>query len=68
MVTPETPSYLHGWSADNKSVVYVAQRNGSNKFHIYRKGIDGGPETQLTFHTKGHVDGPEYSQIGRAHV
>ncbi|MFM7195356.1 MAG: TolB family protein, partial [Bacteroidota bacterium] len=65
LVTPETPSYLHGWSADNKAVVYVAQRNGSSQYHIYRKPIDGGPEVQLTFHKNGHVDGPEYSPDGQ---
>ncbi|MFM8348451.1 MAG: TolB family protein, partial [Bacteroidota bacterium] len=65
LVTPETPSYLHGWSADNTAVVYVAQRNGSSQYHIYRKPIDGGPEVQLTFHKNGHVDGPEYSPDGQ---
>jgi len=65
LVTPESPSYLHSWSADNQAVLYVALRTGNSKYHIYRKRIDGGPETQLTFHTKGHVDGPEYSPDGK---
>ena len=65
LITEETPSYLHGWSSDNKEVVYVAQRNGNSLYHLYKKRIDGGPEVQLTFHTEGHVDGPEYSPDGR---
>jgi Tol biopolymer transport system component len=65
LITENTPSYWHGWNPNNKEVVYVAQRNGSNTFHIYKNSVDGGKEVQLTSHTFGHVDGPEYSPDGK---
>jgi TolB protein len=65
LITEETPSYWHGWTPDNKAVLYVGQRKESKIFHIYRKSIDGGVETQLTDHTQGHVDGPEFSPDGK---
>jgi len=64
MVTDRTPSYWHGWSADNKEVVYVAQRDTSI-YNIYKKGIKGGQEVQLTFNKSAHVDGPEYTPDGK---
>lgn len=65
IVTDKTPSYWHGWAPNNREVVYVAQREGSNLYHIYRAPITGGKETKLTNHTTGHVDGPEYSPDGK---
>jgi Tol biopolymer transport system component len=65
MITENTPSYWHGWAPNNKEVVYVAQRDGKNMYHIYRNSINGGKEVQLTFHDNGHVDGPEYSPDGK---
>lgn len=65
-VTTEAPSYLHGWSPNNKEVVYVAQRNGTKIYDIYRKSINGGKEVKLTNNKKGeHVDGCEYSPDGK---
>ncbi|BBE20514.1 tolB protein precursor, periplasmic protein [Aquipluma nitroreducens] len=66
LVTEDTPSYLHGWAPNNKEVVYVAQRNGSNIYNIYKNSIKGGNEVALTNNKKGeHVDGCEYSPDGR---
>ncbi|MCW0482773.1 TolB family protein [Gaoshiqia sediminis] len=66
LVTKETPSYWHGWAPNNKEVVYVAQREGSPVYNIYRKSIDGGAEVALTDNKPGeHVDGCEYSPDGR---
>ncbi len=65
LITENTPSYWHGWAADNKEVVYVAQRNGSKIYQIYKNSIEGGKEIQLTSHNVGHVDGPEYSPDGK---
>lgn len=68
LITEETPSYLHGWSADNRDVVYVAYRDTVSRnplYHLYKKNINGGPEIKLTDHTFGHVDGPEYSPDGQ---
>jgi Tol biopolymer transport system component len=65
-VTTEAPSYLHGWSPNNKEVVYVAQRNGTKIYDIYRKSINGGKEIKLTNNKKWeHVDGCEYSPDGK---
>jgi TolB protein len=64
-VSPGTPSYWHGWNPNNKEVVYVAQRDGVPMYHIYRADINTGKETKLTSHTKGHVDGCEYSPDGK---
>lgn len=66
LVTDSTPSYLHGWSPDGKDVVYTAQRiSKSPIYNIFKKSINGGPEVQLTFQTKGLADGPEYSPDGK---
>lgn len=66
LITPETPSYWHGWAPNNKEVVYVAQRNGKNIYNIYRNSIKGGREVALTDIPAGeHVDGCEYSPDGK---
>ncbi len=55
-------SYLHGFSPDNRSVVFTGNRNG--KYDIYLADIETGQETQLT-DTPGLDDGPEFSPDGR---
>jgi TolB protein len=64
MITPETPSYFHGWAADNKNVYYVAQRDTAI-YNVYRCDLSGGKEVQLTFNKSHHVDGPEESPDGK---
>src|SRR5690606_39730565 len=66
-VVTETPSYLHGWAANNREVVYVATRPDNPTYDIYRKAIDGkSPEEKLTDTGPGeHVDGCEYSPDGK---
>ncbi len=64
LLTEQTPSYWHGWNPNNKEVCFVAQR-GSKIFNLYKQDINGGKEIQLTFNTKGHVDGPEYAPDGK---
>lgn len=61
-ITPKGPSYLHGWSPDNKTLVFTGQRNGD--FDIYGVPSAGGPEVRLT-DAKGLDDGPEYSPDGK---
>ena len=61
-VTPLGPSYLHGWSADGKELIYTARRNG--QYDIYKISRFGGEEIQLT-NTKGLDDGPEYTPDGK---
>ncbi|WP_324721138.1 TolB family protein [Salinimicrobium sp. HB62] len=66
LVTPEGPSYWHGWAPNNQEVVYVAMRKGSSGYNIYKKSIKGGDEVALTNTKEGeHVDGCEYSPDGK---
>jgi TolB protein len=61
-VTPNSPSYWHGWSPDGKTLAFVGQRNG--EFDIYTIPVTGGGETRLTT-APGLDDGPEYSPDGK---
>ena len=61
-ITPKSPSYLHGFSPDNKWLVYTGGRNGN--FDIYKIYADGGDEIRLT-DAKGLDDGSEYSPDGK---
>ena len=54
--------WLHGWSPDNKYVVYT-QYHGDN-FDIYRINADGSGELLMTTN-KAQDDGPEYSADGK---
>ena len=65
LVTEKTPSYFHGWTADSKEVLYVAQRDSLPVYNIYKSDADHPKEVQLTFNTSGHVDGPEASPDGK---
>ncbi len=66
LITEHTPSYWHGWSPDNKEVLYVGQRDGKNIYNIYKNSIRGGKEVALTDIKAGeHVDGCEYSPDGK---
>ena len=62
LVTPEGPSYWHGWSPDGSTLAYCADRGGA--FDIYTIPVVGGAETRLTT-AEGLDDGPEYSPDGR---
>jgi len=67
LITPNGPSYLHGWSPDGKHLAYHARRNRENYIYmeheIYTISIDNGKEVQLTSAT-GTDDGPDYSPDG----
>jgi Tol biopolymer transport system component len=60
-VTPQGPSYLHGWSPNGDFLVYTALRDGV--YNICKIPTDGCEEFQLT-DTPGLDDGPEYSPDG----
>lgn len=62
LITPLAPSYLHGWSPDENTLIYCAERNGN--FDVYTIPADGGEETRLT-QEEGLDDGPEYSPDGK---
>jgi Tol biopolymer transport system component len=61
-VTEKSPSYLHGWSPDGKTLAFCAERNGN--FDVYTIPAAGGAETRLTT-AEGLDDGPEYSPDGK---
>lgn len=62
LITPLSPSYLHGVSPDNKYLAYCAERNGN--FDVYIIPFEGGEEIRLTT-AEGLDDGPEYSADGK---
>jgi Tol biopolymer transport system component len=64
LMTPDSPSYFHGWSPDSRTLAFVAQRNGSGQYDIYGMPAAGGPEKQLTSNIH-QDDGPDYSPDGK---
>lgn len=60
LLTPEAPSYLHGWNGGR--LCYCAFRQGGDG-DIYDMAWEGGPERRLTC-APGLSDGPEYSPDG----
>jgi Tol biopolymer transport system component len=63
LISPDAPSWWHGWSPDGTRVVYAAARGGSRVIDIYAIDVAGGPEQRLTF-GEGHSDGPDYAADG----
>lgn len=65
LITPEAPSYLHGWSSDGNELAYCAFRmiNGKEEVDIYVIPSEGGEEIRLTKESAFN-DGPEYSPDG----
>lgn len=65
LVTPNAPSYLHGWSPDGGEFSYCAFREHDGKMEadIYIIPAEGGEEVRLTH--GGFNDGPEYSPDGK---
>ena len=64
LMVSDSPSYFHGWSPDSKTLAFVAQRNKSGQYDVYRIPAAGGAEEQLNFDTH-HDDGPDYSPDGK---
>ncbi|MCF3651528.1 TolB family protein [Synoicihabitans lomoniglobus] len=54
-------SFLHGWSPDNKWIVYTANRK--DQWDIYKVNVDTKKEVQVTNNTDLD-DGPEFSPDG----
>ena len=66
LITPNAPSYLHGWSPDGKELAYCAFRDhgAGTEVDIYTIPAEGGDETRLT-RDAGFNDGPEYAPDGK---
>ena len=64
LISPDAPSWWHGWSPDGKRLAYVAARGGRRVVDVYTISVDGGDETRLT-NGQGHCDGPDYSSDGK---
>ena len=65
LITPNAPSYLHGWSPDDRELCYCAFRDHGKglEVDVYAIGAEGGEEWQLTSGA-GFNDGPEYAPNG----
>lgn len=61
-ITPQGPSYLHGWSPDGQQLIFTGQRN--QEFDLYRVPAKGGKEVRLTT-APGLDDGAEYTPDGQ---
>jgi Tol biopolymer transport system component len=62
LISPDAPSWFHGWAPDGRGVVYAAARGMKRVVDIYALRF-GGPEVRLT-NGEGHSDGPEFSADG----
>ena len=65
LITPNSPSFLHGWSPDGKELAYCGFRmiDGKMEVDVYAIPADGsGEEVRLT--NGGFNDGCEYSPDG----
>ena len=63
LISPDAPSWWHGWSPDGQTLAYVAARGGRRVIDVYTIDVKAGPETRLT-QGEGHCDGPDYSADG----
>lgn len=61
-VTPEVPSWWHGWAPDGKRLAYVGARDGG-PILLHTCSLDGSDEVCLT-PGFDHVDGPDYTPDG----
>lgn len=61
LLTPNNPSYFHGWSPDGKWLAFVGKRG--DYFNIFRVPVWGGSEQRLTSSAVSD-DGPDYSPDG----
>lgn len=62
-VTPNGPTYLHGWSPDMKEMAYCAFRGEAHVVHTMN--LETGVEIAHTEGKDGLSDGPEYSPCGQ---
>ncbi len=67
LITPNNPSFLHGWSPDGEELAYCAFRGEETApdVDVYAISVHGGEEKRLT-HGEGFNDGPEYAPDGKS--
>ena len=65
-ISPEPPSWFHGWAPDGKTITYVAARGDKTAIDVYTMTL-GQPEKRLTM-GEGHCDGPDFSPDGTPHL
>ncbi len=65
LITPNAPSFLHGWSPDGEELAYCAFRDHGKgmEVDVYAISAEGGEERQLTANAAFN-DGPEYASNG----
>ena len=63
LISPDSPSWWHGWSPDGLRHAYVAARGANRVIDVHTIGVEGGDEVRLT-QGEGHCDGPDYSADG----
>ena len=63
LISPQPPSWFHGWAPDGQTITYVAARGGKRVIDVFTMDI-GGTELRLT-NSEGQCDGPEFSADGR---
>jgi len=61
-ITPQAPSYLHGWSPDDNKLIYTGRRKG--KYNIYKIPIKSNKNEIRLTNTEGLDDGSEYTPDG----
>lgn len=63
LVTPDSPSYLHGWYGSELAYCAFREIDGKTEVDVYAVPAGGGSEKRLT--EGGFNDGPEYSPDGK---
>jgi Tol biopolymer transport system component len=61
-VTPDVPSWWHGWSPDGTRLAYVGAR-GDRVVQLYTSRLDGTDEREVA-PGFDHIDGPDYTADG----
>lgn len=63
-ITPNQPSYWHGWSPDGQTLTYVHRKSSDEPYRVCTIPATGGEERALTVDFD-HTDGPDYTPDGK---
>ena len=64
-ISPEAPSWWHGWSPDGARIAYVAARGDRRVIDVYTLAVSGDEAERRLTMGEGHCDGPDYSPDGQ---